>query len=148
LRSGSEIDSEAVIRLGHEIVEATLPFDKEQWLLAFMTILAGETQSDIRSASALAGRPLGFKDFEPSTYIAGLLGSAWSAADYASAAKHLQAWSRRVGDVFTQYDMLLTPTLAEPPPLIGALKPSSAELAPSVPMMMRQRPAGSLPLRA
>ena len=114
--------------LGHEIVEATLPFDKEQWLLAFMTILAGETQSDIRSASALAGRPLGFKDFEPSTYIAGLLGSAWSAADYASAAKYLQTWSRRVGDVFTRYDVLLTPTLAEPPPLIGALKPSSAEL--------------------
>ena len=114
--------------LGHEIVEATLPFDKEQWLLAFMTILAGETQSDIRSASALAGRPLGFKDFEASTYSAGLLGSAWSAADYASAAKYLQTWSRRVGDVFTRYDVLLTPTLAEPPPLIGALKPSSAEL--------------------
>jgi amidase len=93
-----------------------------------MTILAGETQSDIRSASALAGRPLGFKDFEASTYSAGLLGSAWSAADYASAAKYLQTWSRRVGDVFTRYDVLLTPTLAEPPPLIGALKPSSAEL--------------------
>jgi hypothetical protein len=37
---------------------------------------------DIRSAGVLAGRPLGFKDFEPSTYIAGLLGSAWSAAGY------------------------------------------------------------------
>ena len=57
------------------------------------------------------------------------IGNAWSAADYASAAKYLQAWSRRVGDVFTRYDVLLTPTLAEPPPLIGALKPSSAELA-------------------
>ena len=57
-----------------------------------------------------------------------MLGSAWSAADYASAAKYLQAWSRRVGDIFTRYDVLLTPTLAEPPPLIGALKPSSIEL--------------------
>lgn len=115
--------------LGHEIIEATLPFDKEQWLLAFMTIVAGETQSDIRRASELAGRPLGFKDFEPATYIAGLLGDAWSAGDYASAVKYLQAWSRRVGDAFTRCDVLLTPTLAEPPPLIGAMKPTNAELA-------------------
>ena len=114
--------------LGHEMVEATLPFDKERWLRAFMTIVAGETESDIRSASELVGHPLGFKDLEPSTYLAGLLGGAWSAADYASAAKYLQTWSRLVGDFFTRYDLLLTPTLAEPPTLIGALKPSSAEL--------------------
>jgi Asp-tRNA(Asn)/Glu-tRNA(Gln) amidotransferase A subunit family amidase len=91
----SELAEEAISRIETRNPQinaiATLPFDTEQWMLAFMTILAGETQSDIRSASAWAGRLLGFKDFEASTYIAGLLGSAWSAADYASAAKYLQA---------------------------------------------------------
>lgn len=115
--------------LGHDMVEATPPFDKEPWLLAFMTIVAGETRSDIRSASALVRRPLGFKDFELFTFLAGLLGDAWSAADYASAAKHLQRWSRQMGEFFTRYDVLLTPTLSEPPLPIGALKPTPAEFA-------------------
>jgi amidase len=115
--------------LGHDMVEATLSFEKEPWLRAFMTIVAGETESDIRSASEMVGHPLGFKDLEPSTYLAGLLGGGWSAGDYASAAKYLQTWSRSVGQFFTRYDLLLTPTLAEPPTLIGSLKPSGAELA-------------------
>jgi amidase len=115
--------------LGHEVVEATPPFDAEPWLMAFMTILAGETSSDIAQASVLAGRRLGFADFEAATYVIGLLGRSWSAGDYAAAANYLQSWSRRVGDFFENYDVLLTPTLAAPPTLIGALKPTPAEQA-------------------
>jgi len=115
--------------LGHDVIEATPPFDKEPWLLAFMTIVAGETQSEIRSAGELVGRPLGFEDFELFTFLAGLLGDAWSAGDYAAAANYLQRWSRQMGEFFTRYDVLLTPTLAEPPLPIGALKPTPAEFA-------------------
>ena len=115
--------------LGHEVVEATPPFDPEPWLMAFMTIVAGETSANIAQAGRLAGRKLGFADFEAATYVIGLLGRSWSAGDYAAAANYLQSWSRRVGDFFEGYDALLTPTLAAPPTLIGALKPTAAEQA-------------------
>jgi amidase len=115
--------------LGHDVVETTPPFEAEPWLMAFMTIIAGETSADIAKAGKLAGRKLGFADFEPATYVTALLGRSWSASDYAGAANYLQTWSRRMGDFFEGYDALLTPTLAAPPALIGALKPTPAELA-------------------
>ncbi|WP_158815889.1 amidase [Methylocapsa sp. S129] len=115
--------------LGHDVVEATPPFDAEPWLMAFMTIVAGETSADIAQAGKLAGRKLGFADFEAATFVIGLLGRSWSAGDYAAAANYLQSWSRRVGDFFEDYDALLTPTLAAPPTLIGALQPTAAERA-------------------
>jgi amidase len=115
--------------LGHEVVEATPPFDPEPWLLAFMTIVAGETSSGIAEASKTAGRKLGFADFEAATYVVGLLGHAWSAGDYTSAANYLQSWSRSMGEFFQDYDALLTPTLAAPPMPIGALKPTPVEQA-------------------
>jgi len=115
--------------LGHEVVEATPPFDPEPWLIAFMTIVAGETSSGIAEASKTAGRKLGFADFEVATYVVGLLGHAWSAGDYTSAANYLQSWSRSMGEFFQNYDALLTPTLAAPPMPIGALKPTPVEQA-------------------
>ena len=115
--------------LGHEVVEATPPFEAEPWLTAFMTIVAGETACDIALASQTAGRTLGFADFEAATYVIGLLGRTWSAGDYASAANYLQNWSRRLGEFLEGYDALLTPTLAGPPLPIGALRPTSAEQA-------------------
>ncbi len=58
-----------------------------------------------------------------------LLGRSFSAADYAGAARYPQRWSRLVGAFFTKHDILLTPTLAQPPLPHGALKPTSAEAA-------------------
>ena len=44
---------------------------------------------------------------------------AFTAADYVHATRFL-APPRQVGDLFTQYDVLLTPTLPTPPFVIGA----------------------------
>ncbi len=126
---GLQATIELLRSLGHELVEATPPFEAEPWLLAFMTIVASETHADIREASEVAQRRLRAADFEIETHIISLLGSSWSAADYAHAARYLQTWSRRVGEFFEDFDLLLTPTLAEPPALIGALRPTAAEMA-------------------
>ncbi len=115
--------------LGHEVVEATPPLDREPLILAFLKIIAGETRADVEATERLVGRSLGFADFEPSTYLISLLGKSWSAADYAGAARTLQNWARAVGAFFTDYDVLLTPTLAAPPALVGAMKPSPAQAA-------------------
>ncbi|MBV8472722.1 MAG: amidase, partial [Hyphomicrobiales bacterium] len=115
--------------LGHDLVEAAPPLEREPLILAFMKILAGETSADVVETGRLVGRSLGFSDFEASTYLVSLLGKSWSAGDYASAARRLQIWARSVGAFFTDFDVLLTPTLAAPPALIGAMKPAPLEAA-------------------
>ena len=115
--------------LGHEVVEATPPLEREPLILAFMQIIAGEMRADVEATERLVGRPLGFADFEASTYVVSLLGKSWSAGDYARAARTLQNWARGVGAFFADYDVLLTPTLAAPPVLVGAMKPSPAQAA-------------------
>jgi len=115
--------------LGHEVVEAAPAFEREPWLLSFMKIVSGEARADVEASGVIVGRRLGFADFETATYVIGLLGKSWSAGDYASGARYLQTWARAVGAFFADFDVLLTPTLASPPHLIGALKPTAAEAA-------------------
>ena len=49
-----------------------------------------------------------------------------SAAEYAVAVRELQLASRRTGEFFRDWDVLLTPTLAAPPVPIGELQPDAA----------------------
>ena len=115
--------------LGHEVHEASPPIDSDAWAIAFTTVLAAQTRVDIETAAQRAGRAPAYPDFEPATYVLGLLGRALSASEYASALRYLHIASRAVGVFFQDYDILLTPTLARPPAEIGSLTPSRAERA-------------------
>jgi len=52
-----------------------------------------------------------------------------SAQEYASAARYLQVTTRRIAEFFEGYDLLLTPTLSQPPVKIGSLQPADSEKA-------------------
>ena len=56
-----------------------------------------------------------------------MLGGAISAREYALASGALQVMGRRVAALFQEYDVLLTPTIAQPPAPIGSLQPSNTE---------------------
>ncbi|MCX6064169.1 MAG: amidase family protein, partial [Chloroflexi bacterium] len=113
--------------LGHEVIEAAPQLDGETFSLAFVTILAAEMRADIEEAAQSAGKKVSVKDFDASSFGLGLLGKAMSAKDYASAARYLQVSARKIANFFEGYDMLLTPTLSQPPVKIGALQPSASE---------------------
>ncbi|MBL8487570.1 MAG: amidase, partial [Rhodocyclaceae bacterium] len=115
--------------LGHEVAEARPELDRESWSVAFTTVLAAETRADIEWIRSLSPRGVGWRDFEAATWTLGLLGRSLSAADYAVAVRELQIASRRVGEFFADWDVLLTPTLAAPPVAIGELQPNAAERA-------------------
>ncbi|HLC41018.1 MAG TPA: amidase [Methylomirabilota bacterium] len=126
---GLEATVRLLQRLGHEVIEAAPKIDGEACAVAFLTILAGETRADVEWAARLAKRKPSLAGFEAATYALGLLGKAMSASDYANAARFLQTSAREVGRFFEQYDLLLTPTLSQPPVPIGALQPSRSERA-------------------
>ncbi len=115
--------------LGHQPVEADPQVDGEACAVSFLTIVAAEARADIERTARMARHAPSAADFEASTYAAGLLGKAISASDYVNASRVLQAAARQVGRFFEQYDVLLTPTLAQPAVPIGALKASAGELA-------------------
>lgn len=115
--------------LGHELVETAPRIERTAFTRAFLTIVCGETRAAIEECEILVGRKATARDFEPATWAVGLLGKQISAAEFSKAIHVLHRTSRQVGQFFEEYDVLLTPTLAAPPLVAGALQPQGAEAA-------------------
>jgi amidase len=113
--------------LGHLVEEAAPAFDGKAFARNFMLMVAGECRGDIEEAARLSGRTATAAKFEPTTWALGLLGRSLSAADFVTATRALQMDARRIGQFFTAWDVLLTPTVSTPPPLVGSLQPSARD---------------------
>lgn len=116
-----EIARDLLVGMGHELVEAAPPIDGPAFSRSFLTMVAAELTADLECAAGLLERRPRRRDVEPATWALALLGRALSAGAYASALRHLEHVGRDVGAFFANFDMLLTPTLACPPPRIGEL---------------------------
>ena len=113
--------------LGHQLEHATPEVDKASFNHAFMTLVSGEVGADVRDAERVAGRRARRTDFEPAMWALHLLSQAIPAHDLAVAMRTLEGTGRQLGQFFEKYDLLLTPTLAQPPLPIGALAPTPGE---------------------
>jgi amidase len=109
--------------LGHEVVEAAPQIDGKAFARAFLTIVCVETRAAIEESEVRLDRKASFKDFEPSTWVLGLLGRQCRAPEYSKSLNMGQLVARQIGEFFTKYDVLLTPTLASPPVATGELQP-------------------------
>ena len=104
--------------LGHEVVELSeAPYDDaalaRDFLLTWFVTLAWE----VAEAKRLTGA--GDEMFERDTLIMAALGRATSSVDYLDAVARRHDHTRRLTTFFESHDLLLTPTLATPPPKIG-----------------------------
>ena len=100
--------------LGHEIEEKSVPLNAEMLVGAFSVLWAAGTGSTIK---ALGGTR---DQVEPLTWAQKEMSDQYSAADYILAMQTLQGISREFARFFQDYDVLLTPTLAEPPLPLGS----------------------------
>lgn len=110
--------------LSHEVEEAAPEIDGPGFVRAYLTLVCGETRANIEDAENYLGRKAKARDFEPATWILGLLGQKMSAGEFARALNLLRHTGRQMGQFFETYDVLLTPTLAMPPVVTGSLKPT------------------------
>lgn len=106
--------------LGHEVEEAALPLNGEMLTKAFMTIWSAGNAWKVESLSFAVGRKPMPEDFEPGTWALIEMGRRRSAPDYLLAVQTLQIFARRIAQFMEKYDVLLTPTLAEPPLPLGS----------------------------
>ncbi|MEU0877388.1 amidase [Lentzea sp. NPDC005914] len=105
--------------LGHHVEELPeAPFDDaalaRDFLLTWFVNLAWK----VADAKRVSGAP--DIAFERDTLLMAALGRATSPVDYVDAVQRRHEHTRRLSTFFESYDLLLTPSLATPPPEVGA----------------------------
>lgn len=105
--------------LGHELVEDALPVDGGQLIQTFTDLWGAACAFNVEGIAFLTGQPPAEDQVEPLTWYLYQMGKDISAARYQMAWLQLQMVSRQVAGFMTNYDLVLTPVLASPPPEIG-----------------------------
>lgn len=108
--------------LGHH-VELAQPaaFYDDEFSRHFVTIVAVATALDLDHVSAAIGRTATEADVEASNWVMASIGRAVPAADYVNSVNWVHAWSRRLQAWWNEFDVLVSPVIAVPPPPIGWL---------------------------
>jgi len=115
--------------LGHELADIKPELQKmgerfsaDAISRAFIVLVFSEIRAFLQDSAASMGRRLSRQDFEDVTWVIYLLGKQYSASELSRAMNLIQLAGREIGELFSRYDVVLTPTLAQPPVEIGALK--------------------------
>jgi amidase len=98
-------------QLGHSVEETTPPWADGRLIDLFMTVW--------RVIPGMREKPREL--FEPMNRALIDAGAELNAVDYVNATQALRGWARRIVAFCADYDLVLTPTLAQPPPPVGAL---------------------------
>ncbi|ULE34664.1 amidase [Mycobacterium sp. IDR2000157661] len=108
----------ALTDLGHHIDELTeAPYDDDALARDFLLTWFVHAAWEVAEAKRLTGA--GDESFERDTLVMAALGRGTSSVDYVAAVERRHEYTRRLTTFFGTYDLLLTPTLATPPPKIG-----------------------------
>lgn len=121
-RRAAERTGTLLEEMGHE-VEVTAPdVERETFAEAFLVMVCAEVWADLKDAEAYSGRTASPGTVEPETWALALLGRRLSGGRLSSALRYLERTAREVGAFFEDYDVLVSPTLAWPPPSVGSLQ--------------------------
>lgn len=125
------LDAVGLLReMGHEVVEATPAFPREEMVRAYFITVATGVARFVELATEEAGKKKPQpSDFEPATWLLALIAWKTSAPQLVAAQQLMQKAAREVAAFFEEHDVFLTSTLARPPARVGELALSRAERA-------------------
>jgi amidase len=149
--------------LGHQVEEARPAVWNsagffESSLSHFMVAYGVWTAAELDRVSAMIGRPLTEADVEPGTWLIAEPGRSATGLSYLAAIEHFHSGSREMTKFWSDdgFDLLLTPTVPEPPPPLGQFHDANNALAGLIrssqiisfvaPFNITGQPAISLPL--
>jgi amidase len=131
---GTEVHPEAVraveqaasllASLGHHVEEAAPHIDGAALAQSYLHVYFGQIPAAVARAKALGGKA---GDLELMNRILVTLGSSVSATELTTQLNRWNEFARALAAFHTQYDLLLTPTLAAPPVTHGTGDPSGVE---------------------
>jgi amidase len=157
-RQAAEVARVALERLGHRVEESQpAALDDSDFTQHLLNVVTSWTAASLDEWGLKLGRPLGPEDVEPPTWAATEIGRAITAAQYVAALEALSRYTRRMASWWAEgFDVLVTPTIAVPPPLLGELAATTEDplgLIKSLPVVpftapfnVTGQPAISLPL--
>lgn len=124
--------------LGHHVEEVLFGAELgvEAMMMAWTRIVACGCALTVRGK--LRGQPLDRSLIEGATFGAVQLAESISGPDYLEAVEEIHAFGRRMAGIFHDCDILVTPTLAEPPAKVGRFKPDTTDF-----MAYRTGPEGA-----
>lgn len=108
--------------LGHHVEEKAPEVNAEAITAAFMTVWSAGIAENVDGLSLVNGRAPQPHELEPLTRALVEMGRQHSAPVYLMAITLLQSISRQFQRSLAEYDVVLTPTLAEPPVPLGTLE--------------------------
>ena len=106
-------------------------FDWEQFIDANLPVWSVSLAEGIGALAAAFGTTPGPGNLEATTLACAEYGRGVAATQLGGALAVFNQVSRAVGSFFTDYDLLLTPTLSAPPQLLGVLDANDAALTPA-----------------
>ncbi len=115
--------------LGHRVEEAEPSLDMAAMRWARDVVVSASISNDIQTRLEALGRNLRAGDLERITELQAERGARYSARDYVRANTILHGIGRRFADFFENYDVLLSPVIAEPPELLGSTSMMSGDAA-------------------
>ena len=115
--------------LGHDVEEAAPAWVNPMLIDTFLELWVAEVGAGIDSLGALFGAPIDPSKIEPLSRELLEGARAMSASKALNAILGLRGFSREVVSWWAGYDVLLTPTLAQPPMPLGWLEPAPGEPA-------------------
>jgi amidase len=146
-------------QLGHQVEHAHPPgIDDPDYIPSFLLRWTAGIAWNLKYWEARTGEAISSADVEPSTWALAELGRSHTAADYLRAVEYHQRVTRRIAEWWQEgFDLLLTPTTAEPATPLGTFAPDPenpvAPIMRSVPLAAftamfntTGQPAISLPL--
>tara|TARA_B100000678_G_C18212698_1_gene504058 strand:+ start:75 stop:674 length:600 start_codon:yes stop_codon:yes gene_type:complete len=88
----------------------------------FKIVMASNEAHSVSKLSEAIGRTFEADDMEADTRALVELGRSYTASDYLASVEWFHLYARRIAEWWTEFDILLTPVIAEPPPKLGELR--------------------------
>ena len=142
--------------LGHDVsASAPAALFSEEFEQHFLAIIAADTEATFQAFEMLIGRPISDDEIEPRNAAHRRTGRELGAVGYLHSRAWIGSWVRQMASWWLEYDLLLTPTVAGPPPELGwftaaGQEEESRRISSFIPYTsqfnMTGQPAVSLPL--
>jgi amidase len=119
--------AELLASLGHEVEEAAAPWAEQDLLQVFTLVFGTPVSMGVANGAAATGREPSEELVEPLTWTIWNGIRERSALDYLEARTRLTAYSRPIVALWDEFDVVITPALAERPLRIGEVNTCSVE---------------------
>lgn len=124
----TEEAAQLLASLGHHVEEAQPPGDWEELGHALWVLVASNVSLTLKKRAAQLGRPLSEDDVDPVTFNAVTFSDTLDVEAYPAALAAIHMQGRRMAAFHDGYDVILSPTLGQPPVLLGTQRTDNPDL--------------------